>query len=83
MFYGLATREKEFYSANVDKVIAVGPCFIIRDGIKTFKTYFEPFKKASVDAVYGPNWNLDYSRLCGMFLESDACKTLKEYRASP
>jgi hypothetical protein len=60
MFYGLAIREKEFYAINVDKIIALGPCFIIRDGITKFKPYFEAFKKASIDNVYGPSWEEDY-----------------------
>jgi len=46
-------------------VIALGTCFIIRDGISNYKTYFDEISAAKVDVIYGPQWDQDYAKLCG------------------
>lgn len=82
-FYGLATREAQFWDRFVDKVIALGPCFIIRDGITNYQTYFDELSAAQVDVIYGPDWDQDYARLCSGLKPAQACKDLKDYRALP
>jgi len=81
-FYGLATR-RDFWKSSISDVIALGPCFIIRNWVKDYTSYFDQFKRANITTIYGQTWEEDYERLCGADTTTELCSQLKDYRARP
>ena len=71
-FYGMATS-REFWRNAVNTVIAVGPCFIIRNWVQDYTSYFEQFKNAQINTIYGENWPEEYERLCSADNSTEVC----------